>query len=253
MTQPKILLYDIENAPSKGYYWGPEYDTSICWPTDDWYMLSFAYTWFDPDGLDPDNIHFERKAVRKGDDKGLTKKIWKLYGEADAVMAHNGDRFDQKKVWTRAAKHQLYPVRPYFEIDTLKLAKSKFAFPSNKLDRLARFFDVGQKLPTQGMHTWIGCMENDPESWATMEAYNRHDIVLMDGVFRHIEPYIKTKLNFGAFTDAAFVCPHCGSMDLQGRGPRPVSGSDNKRQQFQCNECLKYSSDLMSNRGRLRA
>ena len=252
MTEPKILLYDIENSPELGYYWPPGYDTNILKVVDDWYMLSFAYTWFDPDGLDPDNIHFERKAVRKGDDKALMRKLWKLWDEADAVMAHNGDAFDQKKSRTRMSYHRMTPPSPFIEIDTLKMSRQPFKHSSNKLDSLARYYGIGSKLPHQGMATWFGCMENDPVHWATMETYNKQDVVLMDGIYRIESPWSKTKLNMQAW-QGTYRCVQCGSGNLESRGYKSRGGTERTHHTWRCLDCGKWNYELLSGVGKFRS
>ena len=246
--QPKILIYDIENSPALGYFWPPTYDTNIIDVVDEWYLLSFAYKWHgEPDSA----IKFERKVDRKGDDKSLAKRLWNLYDEADAVMAHNGDRFDQKKAWTRMAYHDLGPCSPYIEIDTLKLLRQKFAMTSNKLDNAARFFGIGEKLPNQGIHTWKGCMQNDAKSWKIMEQYNKHDVVLLDGVYERIAPYVRTKLNRQAW-NGTYSCVSCGSRNLESRGYRSRGGTERTHHNWKCNECGHWSYELLSEVGKMR-
>lgn len=251
-SEPKILLYDIENAPERGWYWPPGYDTNIIAIDEPWYMLSFAYTWFNPDGLDPDAIKFERKAARKGDDKGLMKKLWRLYDQADAVIAHNNDRFDEKKSWTRMFRHDLGPTSPYISLDTLKMVRNKFAFSSNKLDELARFFDIGEKMPHSGMTTWFGCMRNEEKHWEDMKHYNRHDVTLLDGVYRKISPYVKTRLNMQAWS-GTYRCTTCGSGNMESRGYRSRGGTDRTHRNWRCLDCRSWSYELLSEVGRFRA
>ena len=112
---------------------------------------------------------------------------------------------------------------PFIEIDTLKMSRQPFKHSSNKLDALARFYRIGHKLPHQGLATWFGCMANDPESWETMEQYNKHDVVLMDGVYRRESPWAKTKLNMQAWT-GTYTCVTCGSYNLESRGFRSKGG-----------------------------
>ncbi len=245
--EPRILIYDIENSPESGWYWPPGYDTNIIRVIDDWYLLSFAYKWHGED-----EVYFERKAARRGDDKALCRKLWKLYDEADAVLAHNGDSFDQRKAWTRMSYHDLGPCSPYIELDTLKLVKQKFKHSSNKLDSLARYYKIGEKLPTQGFDTWVGCMNNEPESWTVMERYNRNDVVLVDGLYSRIAPYVRTKLNMQAWT-GTFSCVKCGSRNLEKRGYKSRGGTDRSHRQWKCLECGKYSYELLSEVGRMRS
>ena len=248
MTGPRILIYDIENSPALGYFWPPGYDTNIIDIVDEWYLLSFAYKWA---GEPNSAIKFERKAARKGDDKALAKKLWNLYDEADAVMAHNGDRFDQKKAWTRMLYHDLGPASPYIEIDTLKLLKQKFAFSSNRLDSAARFLGIGEKLPNQGIHTWKGCMRNDEASWKVMERYNKHDVVLLDGVYQRIAPYVKTRLNRQAW-EGTYSCVSCGSRNLESRGYRSKGSTERTHRNWKCNDCGHWSYELLSEVGKMR-
>ena len=247
--EPRILIYDIENSPALGYFWPPMYDTNILSITEDWYMLSFAYKW----AGEPDTaIKFERKAARKGDDKGLVKKLWALFDEADAVLAHNGDRFDQKKSLARMVFHELPPPSPFIEIDTLKLARQKFAFTSNKLDELAKMFGIGSKKPHQGMHTWYGCMENDPEAWASMEEYNKHDVVLLDGLYKRIAPYVRTRMNLQAW-DGTYRCVQCGSGNMESRGYRSRGGTERTHRNWKCLDCGKWNYELLSGVGKFRS
>lgn len=248
MTGPRILIYDIENSPALGYFWPPGYDTNIIDIKEEWYLLSFAYKWAD----EPDSeIKFERKGPKKGDDKALAKKLWQLYDEADAVMAHNGDRFDQKKAWTRMLYHGLGPSSPYIQIDTLKLLRQKFALSSNRLDSAARFLGIGEKLPNQGIHTWKGCMANDEESWQVMERYNKHDVVLLAGLYERIAPYVKTRLNMQAWS-GTYSCVSCGSRRLMSRGYRSKGGIERTHHNWQCKDCNHWSYELLTGEGKMR-
>jgi hypothetical protein len=245
--EPRILIYDIESAPLLAYSWGPMYDANLLTIVEDWYLLSFSYKWYGED-----TIRFERKAAKKGDDKSLVKKLWRLFDEADAVLAHNGDRFDQKKSMARIVKHDLGPPSPYIEIDTLKLARQKFAFTSNKLDELAKFLDIGAKRPHQGMHTWYGCMNNDPEAWAVMEDYNKHDVELLDKVYQKLAPYVRTRLNQQAW-DGTYRCVNCGSGNLESRGYRSRGGTERTHRNWKCLDCGKWNYELLSGVGKFRS
>jgi len=246
MSEPKILIYDIENSPETGYYWPPGYDVNIIQKIDDWYMLSFAYKWY---GEPNSKIKYVQKSSRRGDDKALCKELWQLYDEADAVMAHNGDQFDQKKSWTRMSYHDLGPCSSYLEIDTLKLLRQKFKHSSNKLDIVAQYYGIGKKLPTGGFDTWLGCMAGDVKSWKVMEKYNKHDVVLLDGLYERIKPYVKTRVNFQNWTGLG-TCPKCGSDQVRPNGFRYTAAA--KKQAYKCGVCGSRTVALMADDGRLR-
>ena len=42
---PRIAFFDIETAPSLGYFWGKMYETDIIEIKEPWYMLSYAWKW----------------------------------------------------------------------------------------------------------------------------------------------------------------------------------------------------------------
>lgn len=51
----------------------------------------------------------------KRDDKDLLKDLWKLLDEAEIVVAHNGDKFDVKKINYRFMVNGITPPSPYKE------------------------------------------------------------------------------------------------------------------------------------------
>ena len=243
-TGPRILLYDLETSPILGYVW-TLWKTNVIEVVEDWYLLSAAWQWYGED-----QIHFARKAKGYANDQALTKKIWQLFDEADIVVAQNGDRFDQPKAWAKFIQYDLGPPSFYQEIDTLKMAR-KHGFTSKSLDNLAKRLGIGKKLPHQGKNTWIGCIANDEESWQIMEEYNRHDVWLLDQVWKKLAPYSDVKPNMQQWT-GVYTCvnPRCGSGNLQRRGVYRTHAQTYQR--YQCNDCKKYGRALLADDGRLR-
>lgn len=231
-TPAKILLLDIETAPSLGWVWGKWQQNVIDFKMD-WYILSFGYKWAHEDavhvlGLD-DFAGYKRHPEN---DKALMKALWKLLNEADIVIAHNGDSFDLPKINTRFLTHQLPPPKPYKTIDTLKIARKVFMFDSNKLDDLGRYLGVGRKIPNTGFHLWRGCMSGDPESWSKMKEYNCHDVELLERVYYLVRAWDKRhpNVNFGEK-----ACPKCASFNIQRRGFEYTLLM--KKQRYQCMSC----------------
>ena len=161
----KILYYDIETAPNLSYVWG-HFEQNVIEHEREWYLLCVSYRWEhesktqvcalvdfpDTYAKDPEN------------DLHVAKKLWDLLDEADIVIAHNGDRFDMRKANARFVYHNLGPVSPVKQIDTLKTARRYFMFNSNKLDNLGKHLGVGAKVDTGGFTTWAGCMRGDMNS-----------------------------------------------------------------------------------------
>jgi uncharacterized protein YprB with RNaseH-like and TPR domain len=177
MSSPKIAFFDVENAPSLGYFWGHLWETSIISVTNPWYMLSFSYRWMGEKKIHchalPDYPLFKKDPEN---DKHLIEDLHDLLDEADVVIAHNGDRFDIRKSNARFIMQGLKPPSPYKSIDTLKAARRFFHFQSNKLDDLGQYLGVGRKLPHTGFDLWKRCMAGERGAWKTMREYNMHDV-----------------------------------------------------------------------------
>ena len=244
MTGPKILLWDAETAPIEAYVWRL-WKTNVIEVIEDWYFLSAAWQWYGDD-----EIHFERKSRQKANDRKLTETIWNLLDEADIVVAQNGDRFDQPKAWAKFIQYGLGPPSHYQEIDTLKMAR-KHGFTSKSLDSLAKRLGIGKKLPHQGKNTWLGCINEDAESWRIMEEYNKHDVWLLNEVWGVLAPYNDVKPNMQQWTGTnTCINPRCGSGNIQQRGVYRTHANVYKR--YQCNDCGKYGKALLADDGRMR-
>jgi DNA polymerase elongation subunit (family B) len=232
MQKSRIVLLDIETAPSLGWVW-EKYETNVIDFKRDWYVLSFAY-----------KVMGEKKVQVRGlidypgykkdmeNDEALINDLWKVFDEADIIIGHNGDRFDIRKSNSRFISHKLPPPSPYKTVDTLKIARRIFKFDSNKLDDLGRYLGVGRKLPHTGFHLWKGCMTGDPQSWKLMKKYNGHDIELLEKVYFLMRAWTPTHPNVNK---GEVACPKCGSIDVQKRGFSYTLLR--QKQRFQCLSC----------------
>lgn len=228
----RILCYDIETAPDLAWVWS-RWQTDVIDVETDWSILSAAWKW-----LDEKQIHsMGRPDCKRPDtDKEIVAKLWGLFDSADMVIAHNGVKFDQKKVRTRMLVHGLGPPSPYKEVDTLQIARNQFAFSSNKLDDLCRELGIGRKLTHVGFKLWQGCMAGDPASWRTMIRYNRHDVRLLEAVYLKLLPWAKNHPNVAAIDDKPNTCPRCGvTGEMVSRGWAIASMT--RRPRFMCKAC----------------
>src|SRR6202007_1093580 len=81
-------------------------------------------------------------------DLHVLQVLHSVLAEADVIVAHNGDKFDIKFTEARMLIQGLPPLPPIQKIDTLKVAKDRFMFNSNKLDYLGQILKVGRKQHT---------------------------------------------------------------------------------------------------------
>lgn len=224
----KILLYDIETSPNLGYIWGKWEQNVIEYETE-WELLSVAHKWLG-----------QRTVEAYGQDtmsqEDLVKHVHGLFESADVVIAHNGDRFDQRKMNAKFIEFGLMPPEPYKTVDTLKVAKKYFAFNSNKLDDLGRILGVGRKVSTGGFALWKGCMQGDPAAWKKMLRYNKQDVALLEKVYTKLRPWIDNHPALNTMTDRPTACPKCnteGKMQARGFATTKIA----KRQRYQCGGC----------------
>lgn len=225
----KILLLDIETAPMMAMVWGTRKQyINHEWIIENGYILCWSAKW-----LGSEEMQFMK--FKKGKPLVMLAAIHKLLDEAHAVVHYNGKKFDVPTLNREFLIHGLTPPSPYKQIDCLQTMWDTFAFPVNKLDYIAKILKIGQKIDNAGPQFWKDCMADDPKAWEKMEAYNRHDVVLLEGVYKRILPWIKKHPNRAALSGLP-VCPSCGSYDIN-LDPRPYVANQLKYEQYCCGDC----------------
>jgi len=237
-VKPRKLYLDIETSPSKGYFFDLWKEDNIVEIIEEWYLLCIGYQW---EGEKTKCIALpDFKGYKPGSgDYKLAKFAWELLNEADIVVADNGDAFDIPKLYARFAFHKFPPPKPFRTIDTLKIARSKFEFTSNRLDALAKHFGYGGKEVHTGKHMWLGCMNGNMTDWKNMKKYNIRDVDLLKLVEQHLLPYATNPPNIAVLMNLSDGCPACGSRNIQKRG----MGATNTGlfQRYQCMDCTAWS------------
>jgi hypothetical protein len=237
---PKICYYDLENSPSLGWYYDRYKEGNIVADEQDWFMLSFAWTWGDEKKVHCKALcDYPGYAKDKTDDSHLVKDLWKIFDEADILIAHNLMRFDRRKANSRFLGLGLPPPSPYKTIDTLKVARSQFMQGSNSLQSLGEFLGLGGKLPTTGWHTWRGCIDGDPKAWESLKRYNKRDVVLGRAVYKKLLPWTSNHPDLRVWNGKA-SCRNCGSHKLQMRGEERTLTTI--KQRYQCQACHHWGS-----------
>jgi len=237
---PKILILDVETAPLKTYMWslwqnGVQPSAMV----DCSYILSWAAKWLGEDQVFADALCYnESYTAGTEDDSRMLSGIWELMNEADCVVAHNGDRFDIKRLNTRFLLAGFPPPNPYKSIDTLKIVKRAFAFDSNKLDHLLKVCFNDSKLETGGFKTWVGCMEGDMDSWEQMIEYNKGDVTKLEDLYLYIRPWDKfhpSAATWGGVSNDP-CCTRCGSHDVSKTGATWSTGTG-VFDVWECDDC----------------
>jgi len=225
----KILLLDIETAPNLVHVWGLwQQNVGLPQIIASGYVMCWSAKWLGEKEVMFDSIH-QSKA------KSMLKGIHSLLDEADAVVHYNGTKFDIPTLNKEFLLHGMLPPAPYKQIDLLRVARSQFRFPSNKLDYVAQALKVGSKTKHAGHELWIRCLNWEEKAWKEMEEYNRNDVVLLEQVYFKLLPWIKNHPNQNLYSNEELICPTCGGHHHQRRGLAYTTICTYQR--FQCKEC----------------
>ena len=200
-----------------GWVWG-KWEQNVLDFKEDGYTLSFCMKVLGEKGTItrclPDYSDYDKD---KKDDRNIIADLWEILDKADIVIAHNGDRFDLPWINARFVSLGFRPPSPYQIFDTLKVARKKFEFKSNKLDDLCRDLGIGRKIPHTGFNLWKACMEGDPKAWRLMKRYNKRDILLLQELYYRFRPWATNHPNVNRGQQN---CIRCGSDRVQQDGFR---------------------------------
>ena len=236
----KILLMDLETAPSIVYTWG-RWDQNIggSQVITESYLLTWAARWLDNDKeVFSDMLPNHKKAYKKDptNDKEIVKSLSDLMNQADIVVAHNGDGFDMKWLRKQLAKHQLPNISTQRTIDTLKVAKRYFNFPSNRLDELAVYLNVDERKLKTDFSLWADCVAGKKDAWRAMMDYNIQDLEPLAAIYLRLRPFMTNHPNLAVYSDSdESACPVCNSTELVKNGYYFTNLSQFQR--YKCNGC----------------
>ena len=232
----KRLFFDCEVSSNIAMVWQPGHKVSIGVESiiKERAIICICYKW---EGVK------ECHALTwdsKQNDKKMLEKFVKIANEADEIIGHNGDRFDLAWVRTRCLYHGIQMFPKYVTIDTLKVARSKFKFNSNKLNYIAKFLGIGQKIHTD-LDLWKNIMLNrDKSALEKMVTYCKNDVILLEKVFKHLNTHIEPKTHYGVIHQQdRGSCPECGSDELIIQQTK-YTAAGRKILVLQCKTCHKF-------------
>lgn len=237
----KTLLLDIETTPALADVWGLfDQNIGLNQLREAPGLLCFSAKWL---GDPKDYIEFYSEH-----DHGrylMVASAHKLLDTADVVMTWNGKRFDVPHLNREFLELGFNPPSPYQQIDLYQVAKRNFRFPSNKLQYVSRALGLEGKVNHSGHELWVACMDGDPEAWELMERYNKQDVWMLEEIYGKFLPWINQHPSHAI--DGGFVCPKCGSAELQRRGTSRTLQSEFQR--WQCQSCGAWSRDVKRTAG----
>jgi len=237
-TKRRRLYFDIEVSANVGLFWQSGYKLQIGTENiiKERAVICICYKWEDDE--DVYYLQWDKNQC----DKKLLQEFINVANEADELVGHNGDKFDLSWIRTRCLLHKIDMFPTYNTIDTLKIARSKFRFNSNRLDYIGKFLGLGQKNHTS-FDLWKDIMlKNCPIAMDTMIDYCIQDVVLLEKVHKALNNHIPAKTHYGViFGGDRGSCPECGSEEVV-KNNRRVTASGLVKIQYKCKNCGKLHS-----------
>lgn len=225
MTDAKILFWDTEFTPNKGYFWGLwDQNISPSFVDETQRMLCFGTKWYKK----PTKVVDERVGRKE-----MLTELRDILMEADMVVSWNGTKYDTRMANKEFVQEGLTPPAPYKEVDLMRIVKQRFAFASNKLDFVSQQLGVGQKVETGGFDLWRGVMAGDEKAWNKMRRYQKGDVDLLEKLFEVLKPWIK--MPHPVSDERGLVCRNCAGKHFQSRGTAKTLQGEYPR--YQCVGC----------------
>jgi len=251
MREPKIILFDLETLPNlpealkvwcqlsqyPGKTMKATITTIICAGWKQYgrsHKVECINAWDFPE--------WERDV---NDDKQVCKALYEVLKDADAVITHNGVRFDWKFVQTRFLFHGLPILDKIPHIDTCLVARKNLLSFNNTLGYLGEWLVGDSKMTHGGWKMWVKVHAREKISMDKMEKYCKKDVTLLEKVYIKLLPFIKNLPNRNQFRSLSqvmkgkFVCPTCGSYDTRLNGYRRTKTMVYRR--LVCRQCKSWS------------
>lgn len=211
----KVLIYDIETSrvPAMVFWTGKTYITHRQLK-DEPKIISISWKWLGEDKVN--HVTWDDKHS----DESLMREFLPIYNSASMVVGYNNDKFDNKWINTRAAKHRL-EVNLYLKsFDLYKQARKVLRLPSYSMEYLANYFGITPKLKHEGIDMWdkiqFGTKEVQKKALQDMVDYNVGDIVTTEEIYLEMRKYFGHKTHLGVDSgNTRGTCPNCGGDNIE--------------------------------------
>lgn len=176
------------------------------------------------------------------DDYEVCKNAYDILKDADAIVTHNGKRFDFKFLQTRFKRHGLPTLPRIHHIDTCSVARNAYSLFSNRLKDLAKFLGVSPKISTQGKQLWNRIYQGDKSAQKEMTLYCKQDVKTTTECALAMRDVTPNWPNLNLWNKDSDGCPTCQSQNLQKNGF--IITKRHKRQRYRCMDCGSSCSEI---------
>lgn len=232
----KVLFGDIETSLAVSYHFGQwQQNLGIKQQIYESHLLSHAWAFGDDEVK---GSILTKDEVLERNDERLVLELWHLLDQCDVYVAHNGVKFDVKKMNGYFLKYGLPPPSPYKVYDTLLVSRKKFGLPFHNLAYLAKFLGVTRKIDNSGIELWIDCAQGKQEALDEMLDYNIGDIVTLREIYYKLIAWDNFAVNMTLYNDVeGLQCPHCASTNIQKLDNKFAYTAQRKYHVYRCKDC----------------
>lgn len=233
----KQLFYDIEVCRDIVEGYGSKWDFKVVKWVRHQELMCYSYKWRGE--KKPTFVYRHQFSTMK---EFLTS-IRDLQDQADICVAHNGKKFDDKMMNRFYVKNKVELPSPFFSIDTLQVARSKFKFPGNSLNDLAEYLELGEKehISYKDLEEDFMSANPKPITIRLMKKYNNKDVELLEKLYDVMLPAIPNHPNMARLSNCPDACPQCGNDNeelINREKYRPTKMG--LYMQYKCKVCKKY-------------
>lgn len=232
----KILFLDLETSPNLAHVWGLwQQNVAITQLEKSTEVICFGARWLGSDKVIFKSVHHHGKTV-------MLNELHKIMDQADVLIGWNSAAFDSKHIKREFIENGYLPPSPWKELDLMRVVKTQFKFPSNKLDYVAQKLGVGAKVQHSGFQLWLDCMAGSNKAWQEMKQYQIQDVNLLVDLYDILLPWINNHPHVAASNGEPDGCRNCGSTNIVKAGKKITTGAVHQR--HQCTDCGVYMTGI---------
>jgi len=234
MSKPKVLIWDLETGGVNAF------------KANLGFILNFGYKWLGEEKTHVLRVSdypnwFKKNRRLPVNDKPLLKEVLKIMEQADLMVAHYGDKFDRRFFQGRCVIQGLKPPPPTKQRDTWRIARTAFAFQSNRLGALAQIFNLHERKHQKSSSEWPGwwhrAMAGDETAINAMGKYCAQDVRTLEQVYLRIRQYDNPHPRI---VENPNNCRLCGnSVTYQGT----AMIGEYKYRRYRCTTCGKWDRE----------
>lgn len=198
-TIANILYFDLEVSKSMMFNYGLRVPSGYINPEDlyrDFYIICWSASYVGKSTVWSECV--TSKEAQKWNDKRILVRLHELMESADILAGHNIDKFDLRKVNARFLLNGMEPITHKKTLDTLKIARSKFSFESNRLDYISQKLGLRPKDDIRNSD-WLKIVTSgDEKTLKKVNKYCRGDVTSGKGVLEKLMKFSGKRVDYGA-------------------------------------------------------